>query len=276
MLMRFVLAALFVSGISAAQTLRRPLATVYTATGAYSVAHADLFSFTANQAALARQKNTAVGVFAERRFMLAELNYFLAAAAIPAGPGTFGTKLSYAGFSDFNELQAGIAYARPLGKKLDAGAMFHYNKIRISSGYGSASAISVEAGMVLHLSDQLHAGLHAANPVGGKFGKNREEKLSSLYSFGIGYDASAKFFAAIELVREERQPVSVQAAIQYKMIPQLMARAGVSTATSTAWMGLGLFVKSFRVDVSCSVHPRLGITPGLLLLFEQGKKGQNK
>ena len=39
------------------------------------------------------------------------------------------------------------------------------------------------------------------------------------------------------------------------------------TATSSAWLGIGLNLKSFRVDVTNSYHPQLGITPGLLLLF---------
>lgn len=259
---------LFYSVKSHAQTLRRPVAAAYTGFGAYGVNHSDVFSFTGNQAALAQLKYTAAGVYGERRFLLSELNNFTAVMALPTRSGNFGVRANYYGFTDYNETQIGLAYGRKLGKKVDVGAQFNYNGINISSGYGNASAISFELGAVMHISEKLHAGLHANNPVGGKFGKNKDEELSAVYTFGLGYEASEKFFVSTEIVKEENQPVNINAGMQYRFIKQLMARAGVSTATSSAWLGLGLTVKSFRVDVTAGYHPQLGITPGLLFLFE--------
>jgi hypothetical protein len=248
------------------QTLRRPIAAPYIGFGAYSFNHTDVFSFTSNQASLAQMKNASAGVYGERRFMLGELNNYNAAIALPTRSGNFGLKAGYSGFSDYNETQVGLAYARRLGNKLDIGVQFNYNGIRIA-GYGSASAISFEVGSIFHISDKLHTGFHINNPVGGKFGKDQQEKLPSVYTVGLGYDASEKFFFSAEVVKEEDQPVNVNAGLQYKFIPQLLARAGMSSATSSAWFGLGLFLKSFRLDVTASYHPQLGITPGLLLVF---------
>lgn len=250
-----------------AQTLRRPLAASYTGLGAYSVNHADVFSFIANQASLSRLKNTAVAVYGERRFLLTELTNYTAVAGIKTSSGNFGVKANYSGFTDYNETQLGLAYGRKLGSKLDIGAQFNYNSIRISNGYGTASAISFELGTVLHLSDKLHAGLHINNPVGGKFGKDQQEKLSAVYGFGIGFEASEKFFISTEIQKEEDQPVNVNAGFQYKFIPQLLVRGGMATATSTAWLGLGLTLQSFRIDLTSTYHPQLGITPGILMLF---------
>ena len=253
-----------------AQTLRRPIAAGYTRLGAYSLNHVDVFSFTANQASLAQLKNTAAAVYGERRFLLSELNSYTAAFGLPTSSGNFGLKAGYYGFSDYNETQLGLAYGRRLSKKIDVGAQFNYNGIRIA-GYGNASAISFELGSIMHLTDQLHAGFHVSNPVGGKFGKDQQEKLSSVYTIGLGYDVSEKFFISAEIEKEEDQPVNVNAGIQYKFIPQLLARAGISSATSSAWIGLGLTIKLFRIDVTASYHPQLGVTPGLLLLFNMNK-----
>lgn len=253
--------------ITGAQTLRRPVASAYTGLGAYSLIHTDVFSFNANQASLAQLKNSAAGVYGERRFLLSELNYYTAVAGVTTNSGNFGIKVNYSGFADYNETQLGLAYGRKLGNKLDIGAQFNYNSILISNGYGNASAISFELGTVLHITDKLNAGLHINNPVGGKFGKDQEEKLSSVYGVGIGYDASEKFFISMEIEKEEEQPVNVNAGFQYKLIPQLLVRAGMATATSSAWLGLGLTIKSFRLDITTSYHSRLGITPGVLLLY---------
>lgn len=258
---------ILISGISASsQNLRRPVPATYAGLGAYSINHADIFSFTANQASLAQLKDFSAGVFGERRFLLSELNSYTAAMGLPTKSGNFGLKANYYGFSDYNETQLGLAYARKLGKKVDIGAQFNYNGLRIA-GYGNDAAVSFEIGTVLHITDKLHAGVHLNNPVGGKFGKDQQEKLASVYTFGMGYEASEKVFVSTEIIKEEDQPVNVNAGIQYIFIPQLLARAGMSTAASTAWFGLGLSLKSFRIDVTTAYHQQLGITPGVMLIF---------
>ncbi|MBL7738590.1 MAG: hypothetical protein JNK14_05175 [Chitinophagaceae bacterium] len=252
------------------QVLRRPLAAPYMGLGAYSVNHTDVFSFTSNQASLAQLKNAVAGVYGERRFMLAELSHYTAVIGLPTRSGNFGLRTGYSGFSEYNETQLGLAYAMKLGSKADIGVQFNYNAIRIPA-YGNISAISFEAGAIFHITDKLHTGFHINNPVGGKFGKDQQEKLPSVYTAGFGYDASEKFFFSAEVIKEEDQPVNVNAGVQYIFIPQLRARAGMSSATSSAWLGLGLSLKSFRIDVASTYHPQLGITPGLLLLFNFGK-----
>ena len=253
------------------QTVRRPVAAVYTGLGAYSINHADVFSFTNNQASLAQMKSAAAGVYGERRFMLDELSLYQLAIDVPTNSGNFGVKAGYFGFSDYNESQMGLAYARKLGSKVDIGVQFNYNGIQ-ASGYGGATAIKFEIGTVFHLTDELNAGVHAYNPVGGKFGKNAEEKLASIYTVGLGYEASDKFFVSAEIEKEENQTVSVNAGMQYKFLPQFMIRAGIATNTSNLYGGVSLFLKTFRLDVVASYHPQLGVTPGLLLIYDFKKK----
>jgi hypothetical protein len=265
--------ALFNGLLLQAQTLRRPVAAPYIGLGAYSLHHADVFSFTSNQAALAQLKNVSAGVYGERRFLLSELNNYTAAIGLPTASGNFGLKAGYSGFSDYNETQLGLAYGRKLGSKIDVGVQFNYNGIQVA-GYGNASAISFDIGTILHLTDKLNAGVHVSNPVGGKFGKDQQEKLASVYAVGFGYEASDKFFISAEIEKEEDQPVNVNAGLQYKFLPQLLTRVGMSSATSAAWLGLGLNIKSFRVDITASYHPQLGITPGILFLFNLDKGGK--
>ncbi|HQZ50829.1 MAG: hypothetical protein KA968_14405 [Chitinophagaceae bacterium] len=271
---KFILNFLLLICISAAiqaQTLRRPVAAPYFGLGAYSLNHVDAFSFTANQASLAQLKSSTAGAYGERRFLLNELNNYTAAIGLTTKGGNFGVKAGYSGFTDYNETQIGLAYARKLGAKIDVGVQFNYNGVRIPT-YGNSSAISFELGTILHISEKLHAGLHVNNPVGGKFGKEQQEKLSSVYAIGVGYDASEKFFISCEIEKEEDQPINVNAGFQYKLIKELLVRAGVSSATSSLWVGLGLTVKSFRIDVTSAFHSQLGVTPGLLVLFNFNSK----
>lgn len=265
------LLALFATISSYCQVLRKPVAAAYTGPGAYSINYIDVFSFSSNQASLAQIKNATAGVYSERKFLLTALSSYNGAVALPTSSGNFGLKAGYYGFSDYNETQLGLAYARSLGNKVDLGVQFDYNNIHIA-GYGNASAVSVEIGAIMHITGQLHTGIHINNPVGGKFGKDQEEKLPSVYTAGLGYEASEKFFISTEIIKEEDQPVNINAGIQYKFLPQLLVRGGVSTATSSVWIGIGVLWKTFRVDVATTYHPQLGITPGLLILFNFKQK----
>jgi len=248
------------------QTVLEPVSASYIGLGAYSHDHPDVFSFHSNQAALARIKISSVGIYGEKRFLLNELGLYDAAAALPTSSGNFGLDVRYYGFSNYNESQVGLAYGRSLGSKLDVGVQFNYYNVRIA-GYGNAPAINFEVGAIFHLTDNLNAGLHAYNPVGGSLGKNNEEKLASAYSAGIGYDASEKFFVSIEIEKEENKPVNINTGLQYKFLPQLLTRIGIATATSSLYLGLGFGLRSLRFDVTASYHPQLGVTPGLLLVL---------
>jgi hypothetical protein len=257
----------------AAQTVHRPAAALYTGLGAYSVTHADAFSFTANQASLAQLKNTCAGIYSEKRFLLKELALLL--AALPTRSGNFGLAAGYFGFSGFNETRIGLAYARSLGTKVDIGLQFNYYGVNIS-GYGSGSSVNVELGTLLHLTEQVHAGVQISNPFGSKLGKNGQEKLASIYSFGMGYEPSEKFLTSAVIEKVENHPVNVKAGFQYKFLPQLLFRSGISTAGSELYFGAGLLLKSFRLDVAVSTHPHLGITPGLFLLCNFSNRAKHE
>ena len=52
------------------QTVRNPVSASYLGPGAYSNDHIDVFSFHANQAALAKIDHASAGVYSEKRFLI--------------------------------------------------------------------------------------------------------------------------------------------------------------------------------------------------------------
>lgn len=249
-----------------AQTLRSPVTINSVGLGAYSNLHKDVFSFTANQAALAQFNSIAAGIYGERRFMLSEQALYNLAFTLPTSSGNFGFKAGYYGFAQYNESNTALAYGRKFGEKIDVGVQFDCNFIKVA-GYGNATAISFEAAAIIHLTDKLNFGIQVNNPVGGKYNKGENEKLPFIYTAGIGYEASDKFFISAEIQKEEDQPVNVNAGLQYKFMPQLLARAGIASATSSYWLGLGTIISELQIDAVASYHPQLGITPGLRLIY---------
>jgi hypothetical protein len=258
----------------AAQLLRSALSPGYAGLGAYSTKQVDALSVSTNQAALAQLKNTSAGAYTQRHYLINELNSYTAMIGVITRSGTIGLKTVYTGSTDFNETQIGVAYGRKLGSKVDIGVQFNYNSIRISSGYGKDAAINFEGGIIMHVSERLNVGFHTTNPVGGKFGADKQEQLPSVYTMGLGYDASDKLYVSAAIEKEEGQFININAGFQYRLIKQLLVRMGISAATGTGWLGIGFLFHSFRVDVTTSYHPQLGITPGILLLVDFKKSNK--
>ncbi len=265
--------ALFLLNINwcAAQIIHSPIKANYIQTGAYSNNFTDAFSFTNNQAALISQKETSAGIYSERRFSLQELSNYTAAIAIPTNAGGFGIQTNYFGFSDYNESQIGIAYAKKLGRFINIGVQFNYYSIHISE-YGNANTTNFEIGFIIHPTEKITAGFHVYNPIGGDFGKNTNEKLASIYNAGLGYEASSQVFISAEIIKEENKPVNVNAGLQYIFAKQFFARMGIVTESTSPYIGFGLHWKEFRLDATVSYHPQLGFTPGLLFIYDFGKK----
>ncbi|MDQ6723238.1 MAG: hypothetical protein M3Z01_03110 [Thermoproteota archaeon] len=264
---------LLLSGNIFSQGSKAPTHSSYLGAGAYSINHVDAFSFTSNQAALAQIKNAAVGVYGEKRYLLSSTNLYAAVIVIPTKQGNFGLQVDYFGFKNYNESQIGIAYARNLGSKLDVGIKFNYYGFRIPA-YGNQSSINFEIGAIAHLTEKLHVGIHAYNPAGNYLSKTNSEKLSSIYKFGIGYEASEKFIVSTEIIKQEDQPVNVNISFQYNFMKQFFVRAGTTTETTNSYLGAGISWKIFRLDISGSYHPQLGFTPGLLLIIHLNKTAE--
>ena len=272
---KVLLSAFFIISLNqlTAQSLRYSLAQPYSSLSAYSVQQNDALSFTGNQAALALTKQAGIGIFGERRFMLKETSVYTLGAAVPTRLGNIGIQLQYAGFKNFRENKIGLAYARKLGKLVDVGVQFNYYGYSIPA-YGKASAINFEMGALFHLTGKLTAGIHVYNPIGGKLGKDKEEKIAAAYKIGLGYDASDRFFISSEIIKEEDKAVNVIAGLQYQFAKQFFAKAGFLSETGTAYAGAGIGWKNLRLDISSSYHPQLGFSPGILLIMHFKSKAE--
>jgi hypothetical protein len=248
------------------QSVRKPVSASYIGLGAYSINHVDVFSVTSNQAALAQIEKPSVGVFGENRFLVAETNMYSAIVAVPTKEGNFAFQADYFGYKNYNESQLGIAYARKVGTKLDLGIKFNYYSFRIP-GFENPSTVNFEIGVICHFTEKLNGGIHIYNPVGGRLSKTENDKLSSIYSFGLGYEASDNFFVSAEIVKQEDLPVNFNAGVQYNFAKQFFARFGIASQNESPYGGAGVSWKNFRLDISASYHSQLGLSPGLMLIM---------
>jgi len=255
-----------------AQVTVQPVSARYLPLGTYSGKFNDVFGAKANAASLSTLKRGGIGVYGEKRFGVENLNIYALSAALPTTSGTFGISGNYSGFSQSNQSQLTLSYGRKITQGVDVGASFHYHNISQAGIYGSNSAITGSLSMLLHLSEKITAGFNIYNPFRASWSKvTEDERLPARYTFGIGYDASDKFYLTTELEKEESQPLNVNFAMHYQFIQQLFVRGGVATQTSSYFAGLGIQFSDFRFDITSSFHPQLGISPGAVLIYNFGK-----
>ena len=265
----FILYCLFQHTLLHCQVLKTPIAARYIGLGAYSKNFTDVFSFTSNQAALAEATSMEAGIYTERKFLLNAATLYAAVFIAHTQKGNIGISATYFGFAKYNESEVGFAFARSLGK-INLGIKFNYYSIRIG-GYGNASALNIELGAITRLSQKVFAGFELYNPAGGNLSKTNE-KLRSAYKFGVGYEASDKFFVGTEIVKEEDVPINVDVGFQYSFMKQFFVRAGIASETTNTYIGVGFVKHILRVDFTVGYHPQLGYSPGLMLIIKFGNE----
>lgn len=254
--------------LTASQTTRNSLNTIQT--GTYAQHHTNAFSFTANQAALAHTSAFMGGIYGERRFMLQELSWYQLAATLPTRSGNFGLKGTYFGSTANTEMEVGLAYGRKLGDKVAIGGQFNYYTQRIPHYY-SSSAVSIEAGVLLKINEQVQAGFHLYNPNGTALGKT-EEKLPGIYTVGLGYEPSDQLMIVSELQKIEDKDINLKAAVNYQFDKRLYAKAGISTLDAVYTLAGGIRLSNITLEAVTSVHPQLGLSPVLMILFHKKEK----
>lgn len=255
------------------QSIRKPLAAPVAQLLAYSSSHSSPYAIVSNQASLARIHTIAAAVYGEKRFALKELSQYTATVSIPTTSGNFGIRADHFGDLSYNESGIGLAYGRKLGEKIDIGVQFNYYNFK-TQGYGSASSINAEGGVLFHLTESFNIGFHMYNPSGNQLGKKAGENLPSIYAAGFGYDVSSKVFIGASIEKQEDQPLNLNAGMHYYFGDKLSACGGIGSATSSYYIGFGVVLKTLQLNVLASMHPQLGVTPGLLLIFNPPVKAQ--
>jgi hypothetical protein len=235
----------------------------------YFPKHLGAVSFALNDASLAEIKNIHAVIASERRFLMEELTQYAAMIAVPLPFVNAGLKLDRFGGVLMNETKLGLVFARKLSPFVSLGIQFNYYSRNIRTYYNHA-ALNAGAGLILHLSDQMVAGVHIYNPTSVRLGKTGE-RIPSMYSTGIGYAPSEKFLIAADLQKIEDQPVNIHTGVHYCIVQRVCVSMGITSAASSFYLGIGCKVNDFIITVSAGMHPILGWSPGLMLAFNNGK-----
>ncbi len=266
---RTILFSLIISGttIVNAQQFKNNIGAPYIGLTAYAGKNATVFGTQTNVAALGNMQQSGIGAFAERRYGLQDINNYSLHTGFVTIAGNIGLQANKFGNTAFNETQIGLGYGRNLNNKIAIGARVNYYNQAIV-GYGNASTVNAEAGILLQLTPKLNSGISVYNPIATKFGIDKTEKLASIYKLGLGYEVSNKVYVATEFIKQENTNANFIGMVHYQFEKKFYAKVGVSTAASNFFAAAGLSINNqFRLELFASHHQQLGFSPGVMLLF---------
>lgn len=141
-----------------------------------SVTLSDIWSVYHNQAGLGNLEDISIGAFHQSGF-IKEQNVQGIAFALPTRTGTIGVSYAYYGFSQYNEMQAGLAFGRSFTKYFSVGIQLNYIYTHIADNYGTEDAVNFEIGILSEPIDNLVVGAHIYNPLRSKLGKKKFQPI---------------------------------------------------------------------------------------------------
>jgi hypothetical protein len=268
-LLLFTTSVLFLlSQIAFAGGDNRPSGARSAAMGTSSVALTDIWSAFNNQAGLARLSSPTAGIYYENRFLLKELGYKAGAFALPLNQGTVAMSFSHFGYAAYNESKIGLAFAKAFGKYIAFGLQLDYNMARLAESYGNRNFITFEAGLLANITPALAVGAHVYNPIRAKLSEFNYERAPVIMRLGAAYEITDKIILTAETEKDMDHEANFKAGLEYKLIPQLHLRGGISTNPSSNSFGVGIFAGDFIIDISASYHNVLGFSPQASLNYK--------
>ncbi|UYQ91857.1 hypothetical protein MKQ68_17360 [Chitinophaga horti] len=192
--------------------------------------------------------------------MMKELSAWSVAAVVPTMGGAFGGVIAGSGGRLYAEQYYKLAYGRPLGDQVNVGLGFSYASRR-AQGYERQGAMAVNGGLLCRLAEHVRAGFHVFYPAGNW--------MPVVGTAGITYDASVHCSLSMELRKEgTAAPVAV-GVLEYRPVKYFGCMLGVATRPQLHYAGFNCVKGRIRAGLTGSYHPQLGITPNMMIVWQQ-------
>jgi hypothetical protein len=246
---------------------RNPAGSRALAMGGTSVAVSDIWSLFNNQAGTAWFNGACAAICAENNYLIGELTREHAGFILPVKVGVIGLQGSRFGNENYNELKAGLNFARKFGRHFSIGVQLDYLLLQLENFYGNRNLVSCEIGLMYRSGKNLSIGMQIVNPVPVKVTTHPSELLPSLICTGISCRFSDNFSMAVEAEKDIVNPIRFRVGGEYQVVRPVCFRIGISTDPICFSFGLGFDYRKFRFDISTGYHQALGFSPSGSLIY---------
>jgi len=237
------------------------------AMGGCSVAISDFWSISNNQAGGAWLKGISAGLYAENSFLLKELMFEQVGVCLGIRAGTFGLIVNRFGDNRYNEIKAGLGYARKFGKCFSVGVQMNYLRINVAEDYGTRNLLSCEIGLMYQSANHLAIGVHLLNPIPVKITDHPAEQLPIIVLVGLSYRFSEMFIATLEAEKDLEHKLLFRAGTEYRFAKSIYARLGIASNPMSFTFGFGLEFGKIKADLASEYHQALGFSPSVSIIY---------
>ncbi len=219
-----------------------------------------------NPAALAAADRLSVSLSTERRFML--ISSADISALIPHSGGAFLGRMRFSGQTYHSQAEVGLGYGQKLTEVVRIGIQLGYLMDRMP-GYSTTGTPVTEAGIVLKLTDRLITGMHMRKLVSLS---GKAALSGDLYEAGIGYEFSKHFATALVIRKQQHRKVACQGGVDYAPGQAVFFSLGFTSDEGGWQFGSGIRRARYNAVAWLTMHPQLGISPGITITFHHKRK----
>lgn len=236
--------------------------------GRVSVAMTGFWGIQNNPAGIALIDKYSIGINYESRFGLSELSTKSIAIIAPLNFGILGLSYNYYGYSAYNEMKLGLAYARSFSKYFRIGLHLDYLSTNIGDGYGSKNNVTFEIGIQSDVTEHLTLGAYVFNPIMVKLANYNQEKLASVFRFGLAYEFDTRLIVSLEAEKSSNiNPILLRMGLEYNLNSKFFFRGGIASRYEIFSLGFGMKFRYFGIDLAATMHESLGFSPQSSIIF---------
>lgn len=202
-----------------------------------------------------------VGFYSQRNYGISELTDVAVSGSSPTNFGIMGVGIHSFGGDLYKETRIRLAYARIMGS-VKFGAVVNYNMISFGGGYGNASALGIDLGILVMVAKDVTLGARTTN-INQPAYDGEDEYLPRELALGIACQLEEALDLYVDVVKDVRFPVSIRGGVEIHVIEGLKGRVGVMSEPDTYSVGIGYQVDAWEVNLGFQKHGYLGISPGL-------------
>jgi hypothetical protein len=235
-----------------------------------AITESDAFAGFNNLSASAKLKGSSFAFFGQVPHGISEIKDAGVSILQHLGTGVMGVVFRSYGNTEFNRQRMNLGYALPLSDKFKVSASLGYSSTRISNGYGEAHTLWTNIGATYDVRKDWKWAAVADLPASAL--KNAEEQPATLrigttYSFGEQVLLSAQVISTTD----DQASVCYSFGLEYTPVEAFLFRFGMNTFWQTWSLGVGTRLKNYSFDASACLHPQLGITPQISLIYGMEK-----
>jgi hypothetical protein len=228
------------------------------------ITFADHWACFHNQAALAFINKPSVGVYAENRYNIKELNSGAFALALPLKQlGTFG--VSYYIFNNssiYNRQKYSLAYAKLLGKSISVGVQFDLLYTHVDN-YNNNLSFCGEIGLFYRINPNWEIGVHVFNPTAANYQEYEKEQIPTIMKMGAGWHIGDNTLIIAEVENSSYNNFTLRGGVEYELSKKIAFQLGMRSNPWINSFGFSYKAKNLRINIAMEYHQLLGMSPGI-------------